>query len=121
MAWWCSSARRSSSRTRRFSCRWLSLGRWTGRPWLQLVSELAVFERWLMTDDKSIHDEKPGRGETELDDASITKRVPRQAPGDQEHVPDTSHESAPPVSGGIVQQFWRRIQEERSRPKRVEI
>jgi hypothetical protein len=74
-----------------------------------------------MTDDKSIHDEKPGRGETELDDASITKRVPRQAPGDQEHVPDTSHESAPPVSGGIVQQFWRRIQEERSRPKRVEI
>ena len=74
-----------------------------------------------MTDDKGIRDEKPGRDETELDDPSITKRVPRQAPGDEERVPETSHEAPPPVSGGIVQQIWRRIQEERSRPKRVEI
>jgi len=74
-----------------------------------------------MTDDKGIRDEKPGRDETELDDPSITKRVPRQAPGDEDRVPEASQVATPPVSGGIVQQFWRRIQEERSRPKRVEI
>jgi hypothetical protein len=74
-----------------------------------------------MTDDKGIRDEKPGRDETELDDPSITKHLPRQASSDEEHAPETSHEAPPPVSGGIVQQIWRRIQEERSRPKRVEI
>jgi len=74
-----------------------------------------------MTDDKGIRDEKSGRDETELDDPSITKRLPRQASTDEEPTPETSHEAARPASGGIVQQIWRRIQEERSRPKPVEI
>src|SRR5579885_1819592 len=116
MAWWSSSDRRSSSRTRRSSCRWLSRVPWTGRPWLQLVSESAAFERWLMADDKGIRDEKLERGETEQDDPTITRRVTRQYSGDEERAP----EPAPAPSGGIVQQIWRRIQEERSRPKRVE-
>ena len=47
----------------------------------------------------------------ELDQqAIITKRVA-----------ETGHEATPAAPGGIVQQFWRRIQEERKRPKRVEI
>ena len=67
-----------------------------------------------MTDDKGIRDEKSERRETEQDDPTITKRVTRQDSGDEERVPE------PAPSGGIVQQIWRRIQEERSRPKRVE-
>jgi hypothetical protein len=63
-----------------------------------------------MTDDKNIRDEKPEREETEQNDPSITKRVAETGPGE-----------APPTQGGIVQQFWRRIQEERRRPKPVEI
>jgi len=63
-----------------------------------------------MTDDKNIRDEKPERDETEQDDPSITKRVA-----------ETGHEATPAAPGGIVQQFWRRIQEERKRPKRAEI
>jgi hypothetical protein len=74
-----------------------------------------------MTDDKGIRDEKPKRDETEQDDPTITRRVTRQACGDEERVPDTGQEATPPASGGIVQQIWRRIQEERSRPKRAEI
>ena len=73
-----------------------------------------------MTDDNGIRDEKPERGETEQDDPSITKRVPRQTSGDEERVPEGC-EATPPQSGGIVQQIWRRIQEERSRPKRPEV
>src|SRR5579864_8162666 len=121
MALWSSSVRRSSSRTRRFFCSWLNPVRWTGRLWLQLVSESAVFERWHMTNDKGIRDEKPERDETEQDDPTITKGVPRRASGDEERVPETRQEVTPPPSGGIVQQIWRRIQEERNRPKRVEI
>ena len=74
-----------------------------------------------MTDDKGIRDEKPERGETEQDDPSITKRVPRRTSGDEDRVPETGREATPPPSGGIVQQIWRRIQEERSRPKRPEV
>ena len=68
-----------------------------------------------MADDKGIRDEKLERGETEQDDPTITRRVTRQDSGDEERVPE------PAPTGGIVQQIWRRIQEERSRPKRVEI
>lgn len=67
-----------------------------------------------MTDDKGIRDEKLEREETEQDDPTITRRVTRQDSGVEERVPE------PAPSGGIVQQIWRRIQEERSRPKRVE-
>jgi type F conjugative transfer system protein TrbI len=71
-----------------------------------------------MTDDKGIRDERPERDETEQDDPTITRRVA----GEEERVPDeASHGATPPTSGGIAQQIWRRIQEERSRPKRVEI
>ena len=79
-----------------------------------------------MTNDKGIRDEKPERDETEQDeteqdDPTITKGVHRQASGDKERVPETSLKATPPPSGGIVQQIWRRIQDERNRPKRVEI
>jgi len=74
-----------------------------------------------MMDDNGIRDEKPERDETEQDDPTITKRVTRPASGDEERTPEAGHEAIPPTSGGIVQQVWRRIQEERSRPKRVEV
>jgi len=74
-----------------------------------------------MTNDKGIRDEKLERDETEQDDPTVTRRVTTTASGDEERVPETSHEAPPPASGGIVQQIWRRIREERSRPKRVEI
>jgi len=74
-----------------------------------------------MTNDKGIRDEKLERDETEQDDPTVTRRVTTTASGDEECVPETSHEAPPPAYGGIVQQIWRRIQEERSRPKRVEI
>jgi len=73
-----------------------------------------------MTDDKGIRDEKPDRDGRE-DDPTIARRLTRQAAGDEERGPERSHEAAPPVSGGIVQQIWRRIQEQQSRPKRAEI
>jgi hypothetical protein len=68
-----------------------------------------------MTDDNGIRDEKPELGETEQGDPSITRRVPRHTSGDEERVPETGHEATPPPSGGIVQQIWRRIQEDRHR------
>lgn len=74
-----------------------------------------------MTDDKGIRDEKPERDEMEQADPTITRRVAWQASGAEERVPETSHEAPPAPSGGIVQQIWRRIQEERSRPRRVEV
>ena len=74
-----------------------------------------------MTNDKGIRDEKLERDETEQDDPTVPRRVTTTASGDEERVPETSLEAPPRASGGIVQQIWRRIQEERSRPKRVEI
>src|SRR5215467_7612546 len=121
MVWWSSSARPSNSPTRRSSSRWLNQAQWTDRRWLQLASELAVFERWLMADDKRIRDDESDRDRTEQDDPTTTRRMTRQASEEEEREHETSHEAPPVASGGIVQQIWRRIQEDRSRPKRVEI
>jgi hypothetical protein len=74
-----------------------------------------------MTDDKGIRDDESDRDRTEQDDPTTTRRVAPQASEEEEHVHETSHEAPPAASGGIVQQIWRRIQEDRSRPKRVEI
>ena len=74
-----------------------------------------------MTDDKGIRDDESDRDRAEQDDPTTTRRVARQASEEEEHVHETSHEAPPAASGGIVQQIWRRIQEDRSRPKRVEI
>jgi len=51
----------------------------------------------------------------------MTRRVTRQASDEEERVHETRHEPPPAASGGIVQQIWRRFQEDRSRPKRAEI
>src|ERR1700757_4959471 len=106
---------------RRFFFKWPSLVQLIARPWLQLVSALAVFERWLMTEDKGIRDEKNERDEIEQDDPTITRRVKPLAASAEGSEPETRAASGPAATGGIVQQIWRRIQEERSRPKRAEI
>ncbi len=46
-----------------------------------------------------------------------TRRVAQQSSGDEGRVPDERARSDTIRSGGIVQQIWRRIQEERKRPK----
>ena len=58
------------------------------------------------------------------DDPTPTTRVgrPDMAATEEEAKPaETNPAGAPAATGGIVQQIWRRIKEERNRPKRVEI
>ncbi|MEZ5398657.1 MAG: TrbI/VirB10 family protein [Bryobacteraceae bacterium] len=74
-----------------------------------------------MTPDNHDRDERSEREMSEQDDPTLTARVNR--PGSEEE--STPLETAPAepaaASTGIVQQIWRRIKEERNRPKRVEI
>jgi hypothetical protein len=75
-----------------------------------------------MTPDNRIRDEKPEREMSEQDDPTLTTRVSRHSSTEEEATPlETEPAEAPAASGGIVQQIWRRIKEERNRPKRVEI
>jgi len=75
-----------------------------------------------MTPDDRVHDEKLERELSEQDDPTLTTRVSRTGSTEEESKPvETSPAEAPAASIGIVQQIWRRIKEERSRPKRVEI
>src|ERR1700694_2035257 len=75
-----------------------------------------------MTPDNSIRDEEPEREMSEKDDPTLTTRVSRHSSTAEEATPvETKPAEAPEAPGGIVQQIWRRIKEERNRPKRVEI
>jgi hypothetical protein len=76
-----------------------------------------------MTPDNRIRDEKPEREMSEQDDPTLTTRVSRHSSTDDEEATpvETKPAEAPEAPGGIVQQIWRRIKEERNRPKRVEI
>src|SRR5260370_28974026 len=56
---------------------------------------------------------------SEQDDPTLTAKARGHSDPEEEA---TLVETLPPeASGGIVQQIWRRIKEERNRPKRVEI
>jgi hypothetical protein len=75
-----------------------------------------------MTDDKDIRADHPELDEDQRDDPTLTKRITRQDVIDPEGktaVASTSEQAS--TSGGVFQQMWRRIQEERKRPKRVEL
>jgi hypothetical protein len=75
-----------------------------------------------MTPDNRIRDERPEREIREQDDPTRTTRVSRHGSTEEEAPPvETKPAEAPEASGGIVQQIWRRLKEERNRPKRVEI
>src|SRR5579859_663717 len=75
-----------------------------------------------MTPDNRIPDEKQERETSEQDDPTLTTRVSRHSSTEEEATPvETKPTEAPEAPGGIVQQIWRRIKEERTRPKRVEI
>ena len=75
-----------------------------------------------MTPDNSIRDEEPEREMSEKDDPTLTTRVNRHSSTEEEATPvETKPAEAPEAPCGIVQQIWRRIKEERNRPKRVEI
>jgi len=72
--------------------------------------------------DSQIRDERPERELDEQDDPTLTTRIGRPDGAAEESKPPETHTAKPPVAaGGIVQQIWRRIKEERNRPKRVEI
>src|SRR5713226_9280745 len=75
-----------------------------------------------MTPDNRIRDEKTEREMSEQDDPTLTTRVSRHSSTEEDATPvETQPAEAPEAPGGIVQQIWRRIKEERNRPKRVEI
>src|SRR5712692_9106412 len=75
-----------------------------------------------MTPDNRIRDEKPEREMSEQDDPKLTTRASQLGRTDEEAMPaETRPAETPTASGGIVHQIWRRIKEERNRPKRVEI
>jgi hypothetical protein len=72
--------------------------------------------------DSHIRDERAERELGELDDPTLTTRVRRPDGAAEDSKPAEATAAEPPVpAGGIVQQIWRRIKEERNRPKRVEI
>ena len=75
-----------------------------------------------MMSDNHIRDERLEREMGEQDDPTLTARVSRPGGVAEESKPaETTAAEAPAATGGIVQQIWRRIKEERNRPKRVEI
>ena len=74
-----------------------------------------------MTPDNYDRDEKPEREISEPDDPTLTTRVRRPGTEEESGPGETIPTEAPAASTGIVQQFWRRIKEERNRPKRAEI
>jgi len=75
-----------------------------------------------MVPDNRFHDERPEREMSHQDDPTLTTRVSRPDRAEEELKPaETISAEAPAASGGIVQQIWRRIKEERNRPKRAEI
>ena len=72
--------------------------------------------------DSHIRDERPERELGEQDDPTLTTRVRRPDGAAEGSKPAEIAAAEPQVAtGGIVQQIWRRIKEERNRPKRVEI
>jgi type IV secretory pathway VirB10-like protein len=75
-----------------------------------------------MMPDSQIRDERAERELGEHDDPTLTTRVRRPDGAAEDSKPAETTAAEPPVpAGGIVQQIWRRIKEERNRPKRVEI
>src|SRR5207248_2435369 len=75
-----------------------------------------------MMPDSHIRDERPERELSEQDDPTLTTRVGRPDDTAEDSKPTETTAAKPPAAtGGVVQQIWRRIKEERNRPKRVEI
>ena len=76
-----------------------------------------------MTPDNTIRDGRPSPEMREEDDSALTKgSAEGEAPADERPGPAQAEEAEQHAAPrGIVQQIWRRIQEERNRPKRVEI
>ena len=75
-----------------------------------------------MVRDSHIRDERPERELGDQDDPTLSTRVGRPYGAAEDSKPAETTAAEPPVAtGGIVQQIWRRIKEERNRPKRVEI
>jgi hypothetical protein len=75
-----------------------------------------------MTDDKDIRADQHELEEDQRDDPTLTKRITRQGVTDREtKTAEASTSEQASASGGLFQQMWRRIQEERKRPKRLEL
>src|SRR5882672_1096731 len=75
-----------------------------------------------MMPDSHIRDQRTEREMDDQDDPTLTTRVSQSRGTAEESKPaETTAAEPPAATGGIVQQIWRRIKEERNRPKRVEI
>ena len=70
-----------------------------------------------MTDDKGIRADQHELEEDQHDDPTLTKQITREDVADSEAKTHRATSSGEPsASGGVFQQMWRRIQEERKRP-----
>jgi hypothetical protein len=76
-----------------------------------------------MTDDNEIRAENAESDDAHREDPTATRRIVPEDAGDSEAKTGeaAANSEKPPASGGLFQQAWRRIREERSRPKRVEL
>src|SRR5690349_21668551 len=75
-----------------------------------------------MTDDKEIRADQHELEEERRDDPTLTRQATREDVADPEAKPPGGSSSGEPsASGGVFQLMLRRIQEERKRPKRVEL
>jgi hypothetical protein len=75
-----------------------------------------------MTDDKDIRADQHELEEDQRDDSTLTKRIAREGATEPEMTTtEASTSEQESASGGLFQQMWRRIQEQRKRPKRVEL
>src|ERR1035441_9561138 len=75
-----------------------------------------------MMSDNHVRDERLDREMGEQDDPTLTTRVSRHGGlAEESKLGETTPAEASAATGGVVQQIWRRIKEERNRPKRVEI
>jgi len=75
-----------------------------------------------MTDDKYIRADQHELEEDQRDDSTLTKRIAREGATEPEtKTTEASTSEQESASGGLFQQMWRRIQEQRKRPKRVEL
>ena len=74
-----------------------------------------------MTDDKDLRADQQELEEEQREDRTLTRRITRYDVSDAEaKTPDGSNYKQASPSGGVFQQMWRRIQEERKRLKPVE-
>jgi type IV secretory pathway VirB10-like protein len=76
-----------------------------------------------MTDDNEIRAENAESDDAHREYPTATRRIVQEDSGDSDAKTGeaAANSEKPPASGGLFQMVWRRIREERGRPKRIEL